>query len=88
MINVRDLKLKRIFNLKEYLEEKAKRDKEYTVYVETSIKKGLEDIEKGRIESLDKVLWEIEEEFGLEKGHYIHLVDIISKRSKKYNELH
>ncbi len=68
MINVRDLKLKRIFNLKEYLEEKAKRDKEYTVYVETSIKKGLEDIEKGRIESLDKVLWEIEEEFGLD--HY------------------
>ena len=68
MISVRELKLKKVFNLKEYLEEKAKRDKEYNEYVEESIKRGLEDFKQGRIEPLDKVLWEIEEEFGLK--HY------------------
>lgn len=68
MINVKELKLKKIFNLKEYLQEKARRDKEYEEYVNTSIQRGLQDIKEGRIEPLDKVLRELEEEFGLE--HY------------------
>ena len=49
MISVRELKLKKVFNLKEYLEEKAKRDKEYNEYVEESIKRGLDDLKQGRI---------------------------------------
>jgi predicted transcriptional regulator len=68
MINVKELKLKKIFNLKEYLQEKARRDKEYEEYVNASIQRGLQDIKEGRIEPLDKVLRELEEEFGLE--HY------------------
>lgn len=68
MINVKELKLKKIFNLKEYLQEKARRDKEYEEYVNASIERGLQDIKEGRIEPLDKVLRELEEEFGLE--HY------------------
>lgn len=68
MINVKELKLKKIFNLKEYLQEKARRDKEYDEYVKASIERGLQDIKEGRIEPLDKVLRELEEEFGLE--HY------------------
>lgn len=68
MINVRELKLKKIFNLKEYLTEKARRDRQYREYVEEAIRRGEADIEAGRVEPLDKVLWEIEEEFGLK--HY------------------
>ena len=68
LINVKELKLKKIFNLKEYLQEKARRDKEYEEYVNASIERGLQDIKEGRIEPLDKVLRELEEEFGLE--HY------------------
>ncbi len=68
MINVKELKLKKIFNLKEYLQEKARRDKEYEEYVNASIERGLQDIKEGRIDPLDKVLRELEEEFGLE--HY------------------
>ena len=68
MINVKELKLKKIFNLKEYLQEKARRDKEYEEYVNASIQRGLQDIKEGRREPLDKVLRELEEEFGLE--HY------------------
>lgn len=68
MINGRELKLKRIFNLKEYLKEKARRDREYKEYVEEAIRRGEEDIKAGRVYDLDKVLRELEEEFGLE--HY------------------
>lgn len=66
MINVKELKLKKIFNLKEYLQEKVRQDKEYKEYVEKSIQRGLQDIKEGRIEPLDNVLIQMEEEFGLE----------------------
>ena len=49
MLNVKELKLKKIFNLKEYLQEKARRDKEYREYVEKCIREGEEDIEAGRV---------------------------------------
>lgn len=68
MINVKELKLKKIFNLKEYLQEKARRDREYNEYVKEAIRRGEEDIKAGRIEPLDKVLREMEKEFGLK--HY------------------
>lgn len=66
MINVKELKLKKIFNLKEYLQEKVRQDKEYKEYVEKSIQRGLQDIKEGRIEPLDNVLIQMEDEFGLE----------------------
>lgn len=68
MINVKELKLKKIFNLKEYLNEKVRKDKEYEEFVERAIQRGEEDIKAGRVYSLEEVLREMEEEFGLE--HY------------------
>ena len=78
MINVKELKLKKIFNLKEYLQEKARRDREYNEYVKEAIRRGEEDIKAGRIEPLDKVLREMEKEFGLK--HYEWLLFYLNRR--------
>ncbi len=48
MLNVKELKLKKIVNLKEYLQEKARKDKEYRKYVERCIREGEADIKAGR----------------------------------------
>ena len=68
MINVRELKLKRIFNLKEYLAEKARRDREYNEYVEQAIRKAEEDIAEGRVHTLEEFKKYMEEELGMK--HY------------------
>lgn len=68
MINVRELKLKKIFNLKEYLEEKARRDREYNEYVEEAIRRGEEDIAAGRVYTLEEFKKYMEEELGMK--HY------------------
>lgn len=54
--------------INEYLNKRANQDRQYRAYVEKSIKEAEEDIRLGRVEPLEKVLLEIEEEFGLE--HY------------------
>lgn len=59
MINVRELKLKKIFNLKEYLEEKARRDREYREYVEESLREAEEDIAAGRVYTEEEFLREL-----------------------------
>lgn len=68
MINVRELKLKKVFNLKEYLLEKAKRDREYNEYVEQAIKRAEEDIAAGRVHTLEEFKKYMEEELGMK--HY------------------
>lgn len=59
MINVRELKLKKIFNLKEYLEEKARRDREYREYIEESLREAEEDIAAGRVYTEEEFLREL-----------------------------
>lgn len=59
MINIRTLKLKKIYNLKEYLQEKARRDKEYNEYVKEAIRKGEEDIAEGRVYTEEEFLKEL-----------------------------
>jgi hypothetical protein len=54
MNSVRALKLKKIFNLKEYLQEKAREDRAYREYVEQEIKKAEEDIAAGRVYTLEE----------------------------------
>ena len=65
MLNVKELKLKKIFNLKEYLQEKARKDKEYREYVERCIKEGEEDIKAGRFYTLEEFKEVMEKELGL-----------------------
>ena len=68
VINIRTLKLKKIYNLKEYLQEKAKRDKEYNEYVKEAIRKGEEDIAEGRVYTIEEFKKHMEEELGMK--HY------------------
>lgn len=68
MINVRELKLKKIFKLKEYLAEKARRDKEYNEYVEQAIRRAEEDIAAGRVYTEEEFKKYMEEELGMK--HY------------------
>lgn len=55
MINVKELKLKRIFSLKAYLEEKARRDREYREYVENAIREGEADFAAGKYYTLEEL---------------------------------
>ncbi len=68
MISVRELKLKKIFNLKEYLKEKTRRDREYNEYVEQAIRRAEEDIREGRVHTLEEFKKYMEEELGMK--HY------------------
>ena len=68
MINVKELKLKKIFSLKAYLEEKARRDREYREYVENAIRKGEADFAEGRVVTLDEFKKYMEQELGMK--HY------------------
>ena len=61
MINVKTLKLKKIFNLREYLQEKARIDKEYQEYVEQAIQEGEEDFAAGRYSTLEEFKKEFKE---------------------------
>ncbi len=65
MINVRELKLKKVFHLKEYLEEKARQDKEYNEYVDKCLEQAEEDFREGRFCTLEEFKRKMEEEFGL-----------------------
>ena len=62
MINVKELKLKKIFNLKEYLQEKAGRDREYDEYVKASMKRAEEDIVAGRYYTLEELKQELKKD--------------------------
>lgn len=59
MINVKELKLRKIFSLKEYLEEKARRDREYREYVEKGLKEAEEDFKAGRYYTLEELKEEL-----------------------------
>lgn len=59
MMNTKTLKLKRVFNLREYLQEKAKIDREYREYVEESIKEAEEDFKNGRYYTLEEIKIEL-----------------------------
>ncbi len=66
MTNIKmTLRLNKILDMKEYLIKKAKQNKEYDKYVNNAIKKAEKSISEGRVRSLDCVLKEIEEEYGL-----------------------
>lgn len=62
MINVRELKLKKIFHLKEYLEEKAKLNKDYKEYVEQEIREAEEDFKQGRYYTYEELVKEFEKD--------------------------
>lgn len=62
MINVRELKLKKIFNLKEYLTEKVQQDKEYREFVRKSLREAEEDIEAGRYYTYEELVKEFEQD--------------------------
>lgn len=62
MINVRELKLKKIFNLKEYLEEKARQDKEYKEFVRQSLREAEEDFAAGRYYTYEELVKEFEQD--------------------------
>ena len=62
MIKVKELKLKKIFNLKEYLQEKAGRDIEYDEYVKASMKRAEEDIVAGRYYTLEELKQELKKD--------------------------
>ena len=62
MINVKELKLKKIFNLKEYLQEKARLDREYDEYVKASMKRAEEDIVAGRYYTLEELKQELKKD--------------------------
>lgn len=62
MINVKELKLKKIFNLKEYLQEKARLDREYDKYVKASMKRAEEDIVAGRYYTLEELKQELKKD--------------------------
>lgn len=62
MISVRELKLKKVFHLKEYIEEKIRQDKEYDAYVEQAIREGEEDIMVGRVYTEEEFLKELEKD--------------------------
>ena len=62
MISVRELKLKKVFNLKEYLEEKARRDKEYKEFVKKSLKEAQEDFKEGRYYTYEQLVKEFEQD--------------------------
>lgn len=68
MINVKELKLKKIFNLKEYLQEKARLDREYKEYIEIGLKEAEEDFVVGRYCTLEEFKKYMEEELGMK--HY------------------
>ena len=59
------IKTKKVFNLKEYLIEKAKRDSEYNEYVEEAIRRAGEDIAEGRVHTLEEFKKYMEEELGM-----------------------
>ena len=59
MINVKELKLKRIFSLKAYLEEKARRDRAYREYVENALREAEEDFKAGRYYTLEELKAEL-----------------------------
>ena len=65
MINVKELKLKKIFNLKEYLQEKARQDREYRQYIEKGLKEAEEDFVAGRYCTLEEFKKYMEEELGM-----------------------
>ncbi len=60
MINTKTLKLKRVFNLREYLQEKAKIGREYREYVEQSIKEAEEDFKNGKYYTLGEIKKELQ----------------------------
>lgn len=62
MINVKGLKLKKIFNLKEYLQERARLDREYEEYVKASMKRAEEDITAGRYYTLEELKQELKKD--------------------------
>lgn len=62
MINVRELKLKKIFNLKEYLEEKVRQDKEYKEFVRQSLREAEEDFAAGRYYTYEELVKEFEQD--------------------------
>lgn len=68
MINVKELKLKKIFNLKEYLQEKARIDREYYEYVKEGLREAEEDFVEGRYCTLEEFKKYMEEELGMK--HY------------------
>ncbi len=62
MINTKTLKLKKIFSLKEYLQEKVRIDNEYREYIEHSIKEAEEDFKTGRYYTLEEFKQELQKD--------------------------
>ncbi len=65
MVNIKTLKLKKEFNLKEYLNKKKKMDKAYNEYVNNLINKAEQSIKEGRVRPIECIIKEIEKEYGL-----------------------
>ena len=63
--NAKTLKLKKTVNLKDYIKQKNELNKNYETYVQEAIRKGLKDIEEGRVKTEQEVHFELERKYNI-----------------------